>query len=107
LFGKRGAGQFDGEPDARAKARRIVKTLTDYRGNKTHQRHIGFDELAEMGLKMTRLEDVQWHQDLVLTVHHCYMHALMNTPSFKIIENHQGSAFVKQQVVQQVAVQQR
>lgn len=98
---------FDGEADARAKAQSIVRRLTDYRGNKTHQRHIGFDELTAMGLKMARLEDVQWHQDLVLTVHHCYMHALMNTPSFKIIENHVGSAFVKQQSMQQLALQQR
>lgn len=50
---------FDGEANARTKAKKIVRRLTDYRGNKTHQRHIGFDELAAMGLKMTRLEDVQ------------------------------------------------
>jgi len=98
------SGMFDGDRDAHKKAQRIVRQLTDYRGNKTHQRHIGFDELSAMGLKMTRLEDVQWHQDLVLTVHHCYMHALMNTASFKIIENHVGSAFVKQQVVQQITL---
>ena len=36
-------------------------------------------------------------QDLVLTVHHCYMHTLMNTAAFKIIENHLGNALVKQQ----------
>ena len=35
------------------------------------------------------------------------MHALMNTPAFKIVENHLGSAFVKQQMVQQPAFQQR
>jgi hypothetical protein len=93
---------FEGETNAHQKAQKIVRRLTDYRGNKTHQRHIGYDELAGMGLKITRLEDVQWHQDLVLTVHHCYMHALMNTPAFKIIENQKGSAFVKQQVVQQI-----
>jgi hypothetical protein len=98
---------FDGEANAHKKAQKIVRRLTDYRGNRTHQRHIGFDELAAMDLKITRLEDVQWHQDLVLTVHHCYMHALMNTPAFKIIENQKGSAFVKQQAVQQIAVQQR
>lgn len=36
-------------------------------------------------------------QDLVLTVHHCYMHILMNTPAFKVIENHLGAALIKQQ----------
>jgi len=41
----------------------------------------------------------------LLTVHHCYMHSLMDTPSFKIIENHLGAAFVKQQVVVPVSFQ--
>jgi len=93
---------FKGEPDAHKKSKKIVRKLTDYRGNKTHARHIHFDELRDMGLKISLIEDTQWLQDLVLTVHHCYMHALMNTPSFKIIENHLGSAFVKQQMVQPV-----
>jgi polysaccharide deacetylase 2 family uncharacterized protein YibQ len=34
------------------------------------------------------------------------MNALMNTPAFKIIENHNGAAFVKQQQQQQVLLQQ-
>ena len=34
-------------------------------------------------------------QDLVLTVHHCYMNTLMNTTAFKIIENQNGVALVK------------
>jgi hypothetical protein len=87
---------FHGERNARRKARKIVKHLTDYRGNKTHERHIGFDECAQIGLRVAPLEDDGALQDLVLTVHHCYMHALMNTLSFKIIENHEGVAFVKQ-----------
>lgn len=49
--------------------------------------------------KVMFVEDDQILQDLVLTVHHCYMHSLMNTASFKMIENHNGAAFVKQQVV--------
>jgi hypothetical protein len=36
---------------------------------------------------------------------HCFMHTPMNTPTFKIIENHLGSAFMKQQVT--VQMQQR
>jgi hypothetical protein len=35
-------------------------------------------------------------QDLVLTVHHCFMLSLMNTHAHKIIENHLGRAMVKQ-----------
>lgn len=40
----------------------------------------------------------------MLTIHHCYMLSMMNTPSYKMIENHVGVALVKQQ--QQVQMQQ-
>lgn len=79
-------------------ARKIVRALSDFSGNKAHDRHIHYDECHSIGLNVSRLEDDQTLQDLVLTVHHCYMHALMNTAAFKIIENHNGAAFVKQQI---------
>jgi hypothetical protein len=91
---------FVGDARTQIKAKQIVRKLADYKGNRTHARHIHFDELSAMGLKVVRLEDNQELQDLVLTVHHCFMHTLMNTPAFKIIENHKGSAFVKQQAVE-------
>lgn len=31
---------FEGEVNAKEKARQIVRKLTDYRGNRTHERHI-------------------------------------------------------------------
>jgi DNA-binding ferritin-like protein len=68
---------------------------TDYSGNKGHDRHIDFGECQNIGLKVKSLESDQELQDLVLTVHHCYMHLLMNTSAFKIIENQTGAAFVK------------
>jgi len=87
-----------GDTHAKAKARSIVKKLTDYTGNKTHERHIDIEECKTIGLKIVQIEDDQILQDLILTVHHCFMHGLMNTPSYKFIENHLGVAFVKQQV---------
>lgn len=95
---------FKGDPKAKAKARHIVKKLTDYRGNKAHDRHIHFEECAKIGLNVEKLEADPELQDLVLTVHHCFMHALQNTNSFKMIENHLGVALVKQQVTQQVVL---
>jgi ATP-dependent protease ClpP protease subunit len=95
---------FGGMQGATAKAKAVVRHLTDYRGNKAHNRHIHYDECKKIGLDVDLIEtaiDAQF-QDLVLTVHHCLMHALMNTPSFKIIENHQGAAFVKQNIVAQI-----
>jgi ClpP class serine protease len=84
-------------PNARKKAQGIVKKLTDYTGNKTHDRHIEFDECRSIGLHVSAIEADQKLQDLLLTVHHCYMHSLMNTPAYKIIENYTGQAFIKQQ----------
>lgn len=93
------ANMFRDLPKAKRErtARKVVKALTDFSGNKGHDRHIHYDELKAMGLKVTQLEESQTFQDLVLTVHHCYMHSLMNTNAFKIIENHMGVAFVKMQ----------
>jgi hypothetical protein len=77
------------------KARSVVRRLTDYSGNKGHDRQIEFEEA--IGLKVNAIKANQDIQDFVLTVHHCYMHSLMNTPAFKIIENQDGVAFIKQQ----------
>jgi len=82
--------------DRARKANKIVRSLSNADKNKSHNRHIHFDECKKMGLNVVQLEDDPVLQDLVLTVHHCYMHSLMNTPSFKLIENHNGVAFVKQ-----------
>ena len=90
---------FEGQQEARAKAEFIVKRLTDYTGNRAHDRHINIDECKAMGLSVSDIESDPILQDLLLTVHHCYMHSLMNTPSFKIVENHLGIAFIKQQAI--------
>jgi len=73
----------------------IVHELTDFSGNKGHDRHIACDECVAYGLNIEPLETDQTYQDLVLSIHHCYMQALMNTPAYKIIENHSGIAMVK------------
>lgn len=88
---------FEGEADAQAKAEQIVASLSDYGKNRTHERHIHFDECLELGLKVELIENEQPLQDLVLTVHHCFMHSVQNTGAIKMIENHVGAAFVKQQ----------
>ena len=84
-----------GDPKAKAKARRIVDKLSDYSGNKAHDRHIDADECAQIGLMVERIEADSDLQDLILTVHHCYMHSTANTPVIKVIENHQGAAWMK------------
>jgi ATP-dependent protease ClpP protease subunit len=95
---------FDGDPNARNKAKNVVRKLSDYRGNLRHERHIHLEECKKIGLNVERIEDDDDLQDIVLTVHHCFMHSLMNTASFKMIENHNGVALVKQQAVQEISL---
>jgi hypothetical protein len=79
---------------------KIVEQLSDLKSNKGHDKHIHFDECAAMGLKVKPLENEEI-QDLVLTIHHCYMFSLSNSGAFKIIENHLGRRYVKVQLMQQ------
>lgn len=90
---------FHDDKDGATKAQQITEWLSDYSTNKSHSRHIHLDQCKEKGLIIEELEDDAELQDLVLTAHHCYMHTLMNTNAFKIIENHKGIAYVKQQVI--------
>lgn len=98
---------FKGDRGAKMKAAKVVRALTAYRLNKGHSRHVHYEDCEKMGLKMEKIEADPELQDLLLTVHHCYMHALMNTPSFKMIENHRGIAFVKMDFTGMVAIQQQ
>lgn len=87
-------GMFDGEADAAAKAEKVVKYLSDHDETKTHARHITIDEAEAIGLKVGRLEDKQEVQDLVLTVHHAFMHTFANSKAVKIMENQLENAVV-------------
>jgi len=82
---------------AKSNAKKVALRLSSYQKNKTHSEHIHFAELEKIGLKVFPLEKQgeDEFQDLVLTVHHCYMHTLMNTPAIKIIENHLGAGMIK------------
>jgi len=85
------------EPARSTAAAQVRDQLTDLSGNKGHDRHFHIKECKEMGLKIEVLEKDETFQDLVLTIHQCYMHTLANTPAFKIIENQDGKAIVRQQ----------
>ena len=97
---------FNGRADAKKKAADVVKRLTHYAKNKTHDRHIHYEECLNIGLDVKSIEEAvdangqkdTAFQDLILTVHHCYMHTMMNTPAYKIIENHLGLGICKFQI---------
>ena len=89
------AVMFARKRNRRKLAKSVVRKLSGRKINYTHERHIHADECKQMGLKIEMLEDDDKLQDLVLTVHHCFMHTLTNSPAYKIIENHNGIAMVR------------
>lgn len=90
---------FSGMPeDQKQEAlRRASNLLSNSEDGRAHNTHFTANDCEREGLIIERLEDDQRFQDLVLTIHHCYMHTLSNTAAFKVIENQLGRAMVKLQ----------
>jgi ATP-dependent protease ClpP protease subunit len=89
-------GMFLGESDASEKAAKAVKELSDHAITKSHSRHLHLERCKEeFGLKIIALEDDQDLQEKVLSVHHACMLTLSSTTACKLIENHNGVAFIK------------
>ena len=86
---------LEGEASATRKAQKIVRALSSSNVTFNHARHIHVDALEALGLKIDKMENDQELQDLILTVHHTYMHTFAMTPAIKIVENQDGVAFVK------------
>ncbi len=74
----------------------IVSSLCNHKDTKAHGRHLPATKCKELGLKIEMLEDNQALQDAVLSVHHAYIITLTSTSAIKIIENHNGQAFMIQ-----------
>lgn len=96
---------FGDEQTPGEKIDRIIDELGDHALTKSHARHLSLARCRAIGLKITDLEQNQALQDAVLSVHHACMVTFSATPAHKIIENHEGVAFIKsaQQVVMPVA----
>ena len=87
-------GMFDNDPEAESKATHVCSELNNHHTTYTHSRHIHFDKAQKIGLNVTELESDQVLQDLVLTIHHSYMHSFGGAPLAKIIENHNGNEMI-------------
>jgi len=74
--------------NAKKKATKVSEADTHTK-NKTHERHLHYEECLAMGLSVHLIEEAKdasgqkdpVFQDLVLTVHHCDMHLLMTPPA--------------------------
>lgn len=93
---------FAGDADANEKAGRIADYLSSHTEFKSHGRHISREMLKTKGLKIEDLEADQELQDLVLSIFHATTHTFSATGAVKIVENHNGKAFIKMQKTVQV-----
>jgi hypothetical protein len=80
--------------------KRILKEFSDHRRSKSHSRHISKDKCKEIGLSIVDMESDQELQDLLLTVHHSFMHTFSQSTAVKVVENHLGVAYVESLQVQ-------
>lgn len=94
---------FQSDADPEAKAETALATLASHASTKTHARHLPAQQCKDIGLNIERLEDDENLQDIVLTVHHAFMHTFGMTHAVKIVENHLGVANIS---MQQVHIQQ-
>lgn len=78
-----------------AKANRILELFSSHSETKMHARHIGKEKCKEAGLNISDIEADQTFQDLLLTVHHAFMHTFSASTAIKIIENQDGNAFIE------------
>lgn len=77
------------------KAKKILKEFSDHKMNKSHARHISKEKCMEIGLSIVDMESDNELQDLILTVHHSFMHTFTQSLAVKVVENHLGIAFVE------------
>lgn len=73
---------------------KIVSNLSSHKVSKHHSKHFSLEECKRFGLKIVDLEADHKLQDLLLSVHHSYMHTFSNTNLIKIIENQKDKIFV-------------
>lgn len=97
------SGMLHGIQDAGNRIDRIVQELGNHALTLSHARHLSAETCRAMGLTIEMLEDSQKLQDAVLSAHHACMLTLSQTQACKIIENHNGVAFMK--VITQVKVE--
>lgn len=91
-----GRNMFEGSEGADEKIEAILREIIDHSVSYAHNRHLSAEKCEAIGLNIKTLEEDQDLQDKILSVHHIYFHTLSSTPAYKIIENHEGKAFILQ-----------
>lgn len=89
-------GMLKDDKEKSNKIEKILEELGDHSLTKSHSRHLSAEKCLNMGLKIESMENNQQLQDAILTLHHIYMITLSATYAVKIIENHNGIAYIPQ-----------
>lgn len=79
----------------KSKRKEILKAFNNNDTTKVHSRHISKEKCKEVGLKIIDMEDDQHLQDMILSLHHCYMIYLEQTVVTKIVENNIGGCTMR------------
>ena len=87
---------FKSADDSESQAESVSTWLASHQNFKSHSRHLPRSTLVENGVKVVELEQDQALQDKSLSVFHATNHTFTGTSAAKIVENHQGKAFIKQ-----------
>ena len=95
------AHMFEGD---RGRASQVAMWFADFSRFKSHGRPVTIEDASDQGLNVSRLEDDQVLQDLVLSIHHAVRHTFNDTGTTKLIENHHGRAYIE--ITGQVVMQQ-
>jgi hypothetical protein len=75
---------------------KILNKFLNHKESKTHSRHISAAECKNVGLNIIDMESDQNIQDLILSLHHCYMILIETTNVVKMVENQNGKSFIIQ-----------
>lgn len=98
---------FAGEPEAEAreKAKRAADFLGESDNHFSHGRRIGIDDLKSYGIKVVDTRVTPDLRDAIWKLFHVIMWTFNMSPAFKIIENGQGNAFIRQIMIQEMQIQ--
>lgn len=79
----------------KGKRKKILDAFNNNNTTKVHSRHISKEKCKEVGLTIIDMEDDQHLQDMILSLHHCYMIYLEQTVVTKIVENNIGGCTMR------------
>ncbi len=88
------SGMFSTSGNPHEQADKVAGALQNRDETLTHSRHLGAEECEKIGLRVKKLESNQDLQDILLSIHHAFMITLAHTPAVKIVENHNGAAYI-------------